>query len=1000
MKNDLHNYKKYVQRKLKALLPIFANSSTGNFKKNVAIPSEEDEFTELYVGIQVMLDVIREKIDLLEKSNTDLEEIVHQKTKALEEAQKLANIGSWEWDLVTEQIYWSRELYKIYDINPKNFINSFEEYLKLVHQSDRFFVNATIQKALHHKKAFHFTHRIVTSRGEVKVLSCKGKTLKNKEGVVVKMIGTVQDITHQKKIEENLEKRVKERTKQINKVNNTLLEEIENRKLIEEELRYEKEKIQNYLNIAKIIFIVIDRNQRVSMVNKKGVEILGYTEEQIIGKHWFSFTDYSHKNLEIRKSFKDLIAGRVKAIEYYENFVYTETNEPLLIAWHITLIKDKHNHITGVLCAGEDITKSSKTVEQLKESEEKYRTLVETMNEGVMTVDCDDVIQFVNKKYCELTGYSQEELIGQKANDLLLEKSFYPKMEEIIELRKNKTSSQYEVPIVHKSGSIKWMLVSGTPLYDKNGEVIGSIGIHTDINERRKIEKKFHIAVEAAPNSMIMVDQNGRIEMINSKTEEMFGYKREELIGEVIEKLVPTRFRSRHTEYRKEYYNDSQTRSMGAGRDLYGLHKSGIEFPIEIGLNPIQTEEGKFVLASIIDITERKKNEQELIKAKEIAEESSKSKELFFTNMSHEIRTPMNGIVGLSDLLAKTTLNDKQSEYLGAIRKSSKNLLVIINDLLDFSKIEAGKIEINKSAFNLHEVVHDAIDLLKVKAEQKGLTMETEISGNIPPVLMGDAVRINQILTNLLSNSLKFTLKGGVKIVVQVKSQTENKLEIKFDVIDTGIGIPQKMYDKIFDVFVQAHSNKIGGFGGTGLGLAIVKKLVTIMNGNIYFTSKEDQGTTFTFSLPFEKVDPHEKIEPEEVLVEEPLYLNVLVAEDNSINQLLVSEILAEWKCAVDMVENGVLAVEKVKTKNYDVILMDMQMPELSGVDATKLIRGLSDPQKNSIPIIALTAHATQQEKTISFSSGVNEYITKPFSPAHLYSKIVGLMKDRKRMKT
>jgi len=877
MKNELIRYKKYVQRKLKALLPVFANSSTGNFKRNVSIPADEDDFTELYVGIQLMLDVIREKIKLLEKSNTDLEKIVRQKTKALEEAQKISNIGSWEWDIHTDHISWSRELYKIYDIHPKLFKTSFQEYLKLIHPDDQSHVNSAIQKALHHKKVFRFVHRLITAKGEMKVLSCKGKTLKNEEGEVIKMIGTVQDITQQKKVEENLEKRVKERTSQINKVNNILLEEIENRKQVEEELLYEKEKIQNYLNIAKIIFVVIDRNQKISMINKKGFEMLGYSEKEMVGEHWYKFTASNDKNVAIKNAFKDLITGNAKAIEYYENLVRTHEGKFLLIAWHITLIKDKNNNITGVLCAGEDITESSKTVEQLKESEEKYRTLVETMNEGVMTVDGNDVIQFVNKKYCEMTGYSQEELIGKKAKELLLDKSFYGKMDDIMEMRENGNSSQYEIPIVNKEGNTIWMLISGTPLYNREGKIVGSIGIHTDINER-------------------------------------------------------------------------------------------------------------------------KKNEQELIKAKEIAEESSKSKEAFFTNMSHEIRTPMNGIVGLSDLLTKTPLNDKQTEYLGAIKKSSKNLLVIINDLLDFSKIEAGKIEIVKSPFDIYEVVNDAVNLLKVKAEQKGLIMKTEIAENVPHVLMGDPVRINQILTNLLSNSVKFTLKGEVKTIVQLKSETDAQTEITFQVSDTGMGIPEKMHDKIFDVFVQAHSSKLGTFGGTGLGLAIVKKLVTIMNGNIFFNSKENEGTTFTFSLPFEKGTGNIELpEKEELIPEVPLNLSVLVAEDNAINQLLVSEILSEWKCSVDIVETGVLAIEKVKQKNYDVILMDIQMPELNGVDATKTIRAMENIEKRTVPIIALTAHATQQEKTNSFSAGVNEYITKPFNPARLYSKIAALTKDRKK---
>ncbi|MFI5149655.1 MAG: PAS domain S-box protein [Bacteroidia bacterium] len=630
-------------------------------------------------------------------------------------------------------------------------------------------------------------------------------------------------------------------------------------------------RFREYLDLAKTIFVALDLNLTIEAVNSRCSELLGYLPEELCKKKELGDIVVTKDKPYVQTILNEWAGSNSSSFQNYECGVITKSGEERLISWNCTRIKNREGSVTGILSSGEDITERTSAYEKVKESEERFRTLVETMDEGVMTVDNDDVIKFVNKKYCEITGYSSDFLIGQKASELLLDTTYKEHLERIINEREEGGSSQYEIPIRAKSGDYKWLLISGCPLYDKLGNVVGSIGVHTDITSRKEIE-------------------------------------------------------------------------------------------------------------------------MELIKAKDKALDSSRAKEVFFANMSHEIRTPMNGIVGLTSLLIKTPLERKQMEYLSAIQKSANHLLVIIDDILDFSKIEAGKVEMDKISFDLYELLDTSIKILDFKAQEKGLSIEKFIEPDVPRYVVGDPARMNQILTNLLGNAVKFTEGGHVMIKVSFLQEKNDKIELLFQITDTGIGIPAEMQTKIFESFVQANSGISGRFGGTGLGLSIVKSLVERFGGHISVFSKENEGTTFTFTLQLGVSNKHAMLnENNEPVEERPLGINVLVAEDNSINQLLINEVLKQWDCIIDIAENGLIAVEKHKANCYDIILMDIQMPEMNGIDATKFIRTQMDNPKSTIPIIALTAHATEKEKITCMDAGVNEYITKPFEPANLYKKIVKL---------
>jgi signal transduction histidine kinase/HPt (histidine-containing phosphotransfer) domain-containing protein len=399
------------------------------------------------------------------------------------------------------------------------------------------------------------------------------------------------------------------------------------------------------------------------------------------------------------------------------------------------------------------------------------------------------------------------------------------------------------------------------------------------------------------------------------------------------------------------------------------------------------------IIGTLQDITERKSAEHEIMKAREQAENSMKVREVFLANMSHEIRTPMNAILGFTRLLCETTPTAEQKAYIDAIHFSGENLLVIINDILDLSKIQSGKMTIEKCEFDLHELISGIIAVLRPKALEKGLRLTSKIGSQIPSVIQGDSVRLNQILTNLISNAIKFTEKGSVSLEINSIISENHDILLEFKVTDTGIGIPADKQSLVFENFVQASSDTTRKYGGTGLGLAIVKSLVELQDGKISVESTLREGSTFTVHLPYEKVN-HQLPRPSQQLssvndsMDQLRGTMVLVAEDNLVNQMLVRKVLDKVGCKVDIASNGLEAIERLKSKKYEVILMDVQMPEMDGFETTRYIRNQL-PGGTEIPIIAMTAHAFGSDVTKCLTSGMNDYISKPFKSEELYSKLI-----------
>ena len=425
-----------------------------------------------------------------------------------------------------------------------------------------------------------------------------------------------------------------------------------------------------------------------------------------------------------------------------------------------------------------------------------------------------------------------------------------------------------------------------------------------------------------------------------------------------------------------------------------------IEFRIRMPDRRIKTVEGRGkvirddagkpvrLFGTVMDISDRKSVMEELIRARTQAEESSKAKEYFLANISHELRTPLNGIIGMARLLQKTALNSTQREYTEVLGQTAGNLMVIINDILDFAKIESGTLALEAIPFDPSRVADTAVQLQMFKAEEKDLTLRHLHEGPALPKVMGDPYRLNQILLNLLNNGIKYTNHGEVVLSHRIVEENDDEVRIQFTVSDTGIGIPYEMQSEIFESFAQVTgSSRVQG--GIGLGLTISKSLVEKLGGRIWVESKPDVGSSFHFTIPYEKAKQETLVPSGDPL--EPLdtgSVKILLVEDNKVNLFITEAMLHDWGFKVDVAMNGLEAVELCRVNDYNLVLMDIQMPEMNGLEATKTIRRIPDRKKSSVPIIAITANTSRTAHKQFLTEGMNDWVVKPFKEEALYRKI------------
>lgn len=618
---------------------------------------------------------------------------------------------------------------------------------------------------------------------------------------------------------------------------------------------------------------------------------------------------------------------------------------------------------------------------------------------AIFMVDALGHIMSWNYKAEQLKGFAEKDVIGKHIS------IFYPEDTREEEPNKNllKTQKDHYFEVegyrIRKDGSQFLAKVIYTAIYDEMENFQCFVVVARDITERKiseeklkKNEEEFRAILESAPDSMI-ISMNERIVMVNEKTEVLFGYKREEILGMAATMLIPHHYQEDVIKYIKPLSKlDIQSKEYRL--ELMGRRKNGTQFPIEISISPIGTAKGILISTAIRDISERKKIEKELQQVQKNLKESLDAKELFLAQMSHEIRTPMNAIIGFTKLALKKELDQELEQYMEAIKTSGENLLVIINDILDISKIKSKKIIFEQIEFSLSMLINTLLDLLIPKMSGKNIQIHKDINKKVPDCLIGDPARLNQILVNLVGNAIKFTDSGYVLLTVDLISELENEVELKFSIKDTGIGIPEDKLNTIFQHFTQESVETSRKHGGTGLGLTIVKQLVELQNGKVWVESEIGKGSAFNFILKFKhNLQVADKVQVKDKADERDFSgLSVLLVEDNILNQILAEKVLNNWQCKVEIAENGRFAIEKLEKDNFDVILMDIQLPEMDGYETTRYIREKMKAPKSHIPIIAMTANAMYGEAGKAIEAGMDDYISKPFEEKDLYDKIQSVL--------
>ncbi len=644
-------------------------------------------------------------------------------------------------------------------------------------------------------------------------------------------------------------------------------------------------------------------------------------------------------------------------------------------------------------------------MERVKTQESQYaRSLIEASLDPLVTISTKGKITDMNEALANITGMTREKLTGTDFFDYFTEPQ---KAREVYEEVFAKGSvADSPLTLRHKDGKLTDVLFNGSVYKDDVGKVLGVVIVARDVTAQKLLSKYSLSLIEASRDPLFTISPQGKITDLNEATVKVTGVSREKLIG--------TDFFDYFTEPNKAREGYQQVFAKGFVADYPLTIIDGGLTDVLFNGSVYKDDRGNVLGAVVVArvITEQKRIEKELIEARifaelateiaeeakskaedatRIAEDAVKSKQQFLSNMSHEIRTPMNAIIGFTKVVLKTDLTSKQKEYLTAIKMSGDALIVLINDILDLAKVDAGKMTFVQTPFKMALSLSAMLHLFETKIQEKNLVLVKEYDNKIPDVLVGDPVRLHQIILNLVSNAVKFTNQGKITVSVRLLSEDEETATLEFAVTDTGIGIPENKIEKIFENFQQATSGTSRLYGGTGLGLAIVKQLVEPQGGSIHVKSKVDEGSTFSFILTFQKTKAEAELDAEIVELDTEIKnIRILVVEDIPLNQLLMKTLLDDFGFERDIAGNGKIAIEKLKIKSYDIILMDLQMPEMNGFEATEYIR---NTMNSKIPIIALTADVTTVDLAKCKAVGMNDYIAKPVDERLLYSKIIGLVK-------
>ncbi|MDD1739525.1 MAG: PAS domain S-box protein [Methanothrix sp.] len=778
-------------------------------------------------------------------------------------------------------------------------------------------------------------------------------------------------------------------------------------------LAQSEKKYRELVESANSIILRLDRAGNITFINKFAEDFFGYPREEILGRNVVGsiVPPVDSENQDLKRMMADLTRHPSRyASNVNENM--RSNGERVWIAWTNRAIKNEKGEMVEVLCIGNDLTevrrsseKLKKTAEDLRETRDFLENLIGHANAPIIVWDPLFRITRFNHAAERLTGQRSEDILGRNLDILFPGESRNEYLAYIEKTLSGEHWDAVEIPILRKDGDVRTVLWNSATIYDEGGKkVMATIAQGQDITERKEAESQVTFQaslLNQVRNAVIATDLDGKIIYWNHFSEILYQWKADEVLGRSIaDTIVPAQRRQIIREVMEEIVRCGYLES-----EFVVQRKDGSLFPALYVFNMLKDQKGRNMgFASVsIDLTERKRVEDDLLLAKERAESATRAKSQFLANMSHEIRTPMNAVIGLTSLLLNTPINPEQRDYIETIRSSGDSLLAVISDILDFSKIEGGMLELESKPFDLQRVLEDSMSMVASAARGKGLDLSYSLEPDVPRQVLGDPARLKQILVNLLGNAVKFTEKGEISATVSTSGPSRGKHgleEIMFAVKDTGIGISKEHMGRLFLSFSQADPSTTRKYGGTGLGLVISKNLAERMGGRIWAESETGKGSVFYFTVKA-RASPGLLPAPQEDILPGPLAefdgqgksdLRILLAEDNAVNQMVALRMLERLGYRADTAVNGQEVLEALQNRSYDIVLMDVQMPEMDGLEAARRIRSSKSGQPY---IIAMTAHAMKGDREVCMEAGMNDYVSKPVRMEELRAAIMRSLKNR-----